>query len=187
MRRLLFHTVWLGLVFFYACIHTQAQQSPDTALLLMTDAGPYSIVERSDWRRYDNGKYIGHVYHEVRASIIPQSEPSPSDTGRAASPQTIEQPRGQSLLYQGNFFVLEETLRDLRQSAQPVDAVIPVSFRIRADGTLIIDKDRGFPALRGFPTFPAYRVIPGYKWTAPGSRAVDPLHSGQPVIVPIIA
>jgi outer membrane protein OmpA-like peptidoglycan-associated protein len=153
----------------------------------MTDAGPYSIVERSDWRRYDNGKYIGHVYHEVRASIIPQSEPPPADAGRGVSSQSIEQPRGQSLLYQGNFFVLEETLRDLRQSAQPVDAVIPVSFRIRADGTLIIDKDRGFPALRGFPTFPAYRVIPGYKWTAPGSRAVDPLQSGQPVIVPIIA
>jgi outer membrane protein OmpA-like peptidoglycan-associated protein len=156
-------------------------------MLLMTDAGPYSMVERSDWRRYDNGKYTGHVYHEVRASIIPQAETLPSGAGQAASRQPVEDPRGQSLLYQGNFFVLEETLRDMRQSAQPVDAVVPVSFRIRTDGTITIDNDRGFPSLRGFPTFPAYRVIPGYKWRAPGSRAVDPLHSGQPVIVPIIA
>ncbi|MDR2798470.1 MAG: OmpA family protein [Treponema sp.] len=164
-------------------MHTQAQQPSDRTMLLMTDAGPYSIVERSDWRRYDNGKYIGHVYHEVRASIIPQSETPPSGNGRGSSPNPLEQ----SLLYQGNFFVLEETLRDMRQSAQPVDAVIPVSFRIRTDGTITIDNDRGFPSLRGFPKFPAYQVIRGYKWTAPGSRAVDPLQSGQPVIVPIIA
>ncbi|MDR2394817.1 MAG: hypothetical protein LBD93_11790 [Treponema sp.] len=79
MQKVLFPAIGLGLVSFYACIHTQAQQSSDTALLLMTDAGPYSLVERSDWRRYDNGKYIGHVYHEVRASIILQSGSSPAD------------------------------------------------------------------------------------------------------------
>ncbi|MDR2397474.1 MAG: hypothetical protein LBD74_01785, partial [Spirochaetaceae bacterium] len=184
MRRLLFHTVWIALVFLGACIHTQAQQPSDPALLLMSDAGPYSLVERSDWRRYDNGKYIGHVYHEVRASIIPQAESPPADGGRTASRGEAQ---GQSLLYQGNFFVLEETLRDMRQSAQPVDAVVPVSFRIRSDGALTIDQDQGFPTLRGFPSFPPHQVKPGDKWTAPGSRAVDPLHSGQPVIVPIIA
>jgi outer membrane protein OmpA-like peptidoglycan-associated protein len=157
-------------------------------MLLMTDTGPYSMVERSDWRRYDNGKYIGHVYHEVRASIIPQPETPQADAVQAPAhyPGTAN-PTGKSLWYQGNFFVLEETLRDMRQSAQPVDAVIPVSFRIRNDGTITIDKDQGFPTLRGFPTFPPSRVVPGYKWTASGSRAVDPLHSGQPVIVPIIA
>jgi outer membrane protein OmpA-like peptidoglycan-associated protein len=156
-------------------------------MLLMTDTGPYSIVERSDWRRYDNGKYIGHVYHEVRASLIPQSEPPQGRAGGGFSANPREDPPGQSLLYQGNFFVLEETLRDMRQSAQPVDAVIPVSFRLRTDGTITIDNDQGFPSLRGFPTFPVYRVMPGYKWRAPGSRAVDPLQSGRPVIVPIVA
>jgi outer membrane protein OmpA-like peptidoglycan-associated protein len=176
------------MVFFYACMHTQAQQSQDTTMLLMTDTGPYSMVERSDWRRYDNGKYIGHVYHEVRASIIPQSaDPNPSASEVPVRNPRAENAAGQSLWYQGNFFVLEETLRDMRQSAQPVDAVVPVSFRIRTDGTITIDKDQGFPSLRGFPTFPTSRVRPGYKWTAPGSRAVDPLHSGQPIIVPIIA
>ncbi|MDR1029601.1 MAG: OmpA family protein [Treponema sp.] len=188
MRRLLFNGVLLGTVFFYACMHTQAQQPQGPTMLVMADTGPYSMVERSDWRRYDNGKYIGHVYHEVRASIIPQAiDPNPSSPGVPAQNPRAENAAGQSLLYQGNFFVLEETLRDMRQSAQPVDAVIPVSFRIRTDGTITIDKDQGFPSLRGFPTFPASRVRPGYKWTAPGSRAVDPLHSGQPLIVPIIA
>jgi outer membrane protein OmpA-like peptidoglycan-associated protein len=75
----------------------------------------------------------------------------------------------------------------MRQSAQPLDAVIPVSFRLSPDGNIAIADDRGFPALRGFPSFPPSRLFPGYKWTAPGSRAVDPLHSGQAVIVPIIA
>jgi hypothetical protein len=72
--------------------------------------GPYSLVEKSDWSRYDNGKYIGHVYREVRSSIIPQGT-----------------------VYRGNFFVLEETLRDMRQSARAVDEVIPVSFRIEGE------------------------------------------------------
>jgi outer membrane protein OmpA-like peptidoglycan-associated protein len=178
-----------------ACLHIQAQDPSGAALLLMTDTGPYSIVERSDWRRYDNGKYIGLVRHEVRASITPKSETTDPPVSRRGAPNPAAENRSgldesllnESLLYEGNFFVLEETLRDMRQSAQAVDAVIPVRFRVRKDGTITIDIEGGFPRFRGFPTFPAYQVRPGYKWSAQGSRAVDPLHSGQPVIVPIIA
>ncbi|MDR1949006.1 MAG: hypothetical protein LBQ38_06425, partial [Spirochaetaceae bacterium] len=32
--------------------------------LARENTGPYSMVERSDWSRYDNGKYVGHVYRE---------------------------------------------------------------------------------------------------------------------------
>jgi outer membrane protein OmpA-like peptidoglycan-associated protein len=41
--------------------------------------------------------------------------------------------------------------------------------------------------MRGFPIFPAQRVRPGLKWSAPGSRAADPLNLGQPLIVPFIS
>ncbi|GHT68843.1 cell envelope biogenesis protein OmpA [Spirochaetia bacterium] len=127
------------------------------------------MVERSDWSRYDNGKYVGHVYREVRASIVPK---------QAAAEDAF--------LYRGNFFVLEETLRDMRQSARPVDTVVPVKFKIYRDGNLAIDDDQGFPALRGFPAFPMEVVRPGAKWTAPGSRAVDPLNTGRPVVIPLL-
>ncbi|MDR2518263.1 MAG: OmpA family protein [Spirochaetaceae bacterium] len=158
-------------------IFTAAAQNPehtDPAVLAMSETGPYSIVERSDWRRYNDGKYIGLVRHEVRASILPKrAEKS------AAAPD--------ALLYQGNFFVLQNTLRDMRQSAQAVDAVVPVSFQIKGNGGMVIENDQGFPALRGFPTFPAQKVVPGFKWRAPGNRAIDPLNTGKPVVIPFTA
>jgi outer membrane protein OmpA-like peptidoglycan-associated protein len=133
-------------------------------------AGPYTLTELSDWSRYENGKYTGHVYREVRASIIPRKAEA-----------------GSFLEYLGNFFVMEETLRDMRQSARGVDAVIPVNFRIGSDGNLTIIDDKGFPSLRGFPSYPAGAVCPGAKWTSKGSRAVDPLNQGRPIIVPLVA
>ncbi|GHV76255.1 cell envelope biogenesis protein OmpA [Spirochaetia bacterium] len=129
--------------------------------------GPYSLVEKSDWSRYDNGKYTGHVYREVRASIIPQATS-----------------------YRGNFFVMEETLRDMRQSARAVDEVIPVSFRFDGEKGLTIDPpgdDRGFPSLRNFPALPLNAITPGSKWVAKGKRAVDPLNEGKSVVIPLIA
>jgi outer membrane protein OmpA-like peptidoglycan-associated protein len=136
------------------------------------------MIELSDWSRYDNGKYTGHVYHEVRASIKP--EPLAKAAGPAGFP-------GNSFRYRGNFYGLEETLRDMRQSARPVDAVIPVSFTLGRDGSIVLEEDRGYPSLRGFPAFPAEAVRPGSKWIARGSRAVDPLNAGSPVEVPLIA
>ncbi|MDR3337911.1 MAG: OmpA family protein, partial [Treponema sp.] len=131
--------------------------------------GPYNLMERSDWSRYDNGKYIGHVYREVRASIAP------------------ERKEGAQFLYRGNFIVLEETLRDMRESARGVNAVAPVRFTVEPNGKLSIEDDQGFPNLRGFPAFPLEAVKPGAKWSARGTRAADPLNNGNVVLVPLAA
>lgn len=133
-------------------------------------SGPYTVVDKSNWSRYDNGKYTGHVYREVRSSIFPQS----------SGMEGI-------FLYQGNFFVFEETLRDMVQSARQVDTIVPVSFEMYRDGNIKIEDDNGFPALRGFPSYPASPVSSGTKWTAPGIRAADPLNTGCPVFVPFFA
>jgi outer membrane protein OmpA-like peptidoglycan-associated protein len=158
-----------AIAFFFLTAGVFPQDAEGPALLIREAQGPYSLVERSDWSRYDNGKYIGHVYREVRASILPQ------DRGNAGHH------------YRGNFFVMEETLRDMRQSARAVDAIIPVSFSIDSEGGLAINDDRGFPELRNFPAFPGGAISPGSKWTARGSRAVNPLNEGAPVVVPLAA
>jgi outer membrane protein OmpA-like peptidoglycan-associated protein len=163
------HAPLWAVLFLCAAGRVFSQDSGGPALLLREARGPYSLVERSDWSRYENGKYIGHVYREVRASILPQ------DRGNAG------------YQYRGNFFVMEETLRDMRQSARAVDEVIPVSFRIDREGGIVIDDDRGFPEFRNFPAFPAGAILPGSKWTARGNRSVDPLNEGAPVIVPLVA
>jgi outer membrane protein OmpA-like peptidoglycan-associated protein len=92
-----------------------------------------------------------------------------------------------AFLYQGNFFVLQSTLRDMRQSAQAVDAVVPVSFELRENGTMFIEDDNGFPSMRGFPVLPVQKVLPGFKWRASGSRAVNLLNPEQPVLIPFTA
>jgi outer membrane protein OmpA-like peptidoglycan-associated protein len=78
----------------------------------------------------------------------------------------------------------------MRQSAQAVDEVIPVRFRIDGEKGLVIDPagdDRGFPALRNFPALPADAIRPGTKWVAKGKRVVDPLNEGNPVVIPLVA
>jgi len=93
------------LIFFVLCTHVTTQlpaqnmaqwTSSEPVVLSMSDAGPFSITERSDWRRYDNGKYVGLVRNEVRASIIPQT----------VSGKSVD-----STLYQGNFFVMQYLAR----------------------------------------------------------------------------
>ncbi|MDR2096639.1 MAG: OmpA family protein [Treponema sp.] len=133
-------------------------------------AGAYSQIERSDWSRYDNGKYTGHVYHEVRSSVVP------SELGN-----------GEGFSFQGNFVVLEETLRDMRQSARPMDMVILAVFRLDKNGNITVDGDKGYPALRSFPSFPDRELLPGDKWIAPGSRMVDPLNQGTGEFISFIA
>jgi flagellar motor protein MotB len=150
----------------------QAEANAGAVQLTREYSGAYNTVERSDLSRYDNGRYTGHVYREVRSSINPLFA---EKNGGAAYDR-----------YGGTFFVLEETLRDMRQNARGVDAVIPVRFSLFRDGTIRMDEDPGFPALRGFPVFPREAVKPGTKWTAPGSRLTDPLNQGRPVTVPIL-
>jgi outer membrane protein OmpA-like peptidoglycan-associated protein len=180
----------LGVLFLITLLPSFPQEAPGAGgLKASKDAagpvrlsadytGPYTMIELSDWSRYDNGRYTGHVYHEVRASLKP--EPVTKPAGSAGLP-------GNSLRYRGNFYVLEETLRDMRQSARPVDAVIPVSFTLGRDGSITLEEDRGYPSLRGFPAFPAEAVRPGSKWTARGSRTADPLNTGSPVEIPLTA
>ncbi|MDR2602186.1 MAG: OmpA family protein [Spirochaetaceae bacterium] len=130
-----------------------------------------SVVEKSDWARYDDGKYVGHVYREVRSSIVPLEEPQ-VDGFQA---------------YRGNFFVLEETLRDMRSAARAVNDVVPVRFNLSKNGTMTIEQDRGFPSLRNFPSYSKNTVYPGDKWTAAGKRALDPLNNGAIVLTPFLA
>ncbi|MDR3357186.1 MAG: OmpA family protein [Spirochaetaceae bacterium] len=131
---------------------------------------PYTMVERSDFSRYDNNKYLGHVHREVRAAINPSGTDGNGST-----------------LYRGNFIVMEETLRDMSQSARAVNSVIPVNFALNAEGRMRIENDKGFPALRNFPVYEQGGVTKGDIWTAKGQRAVDPLNEGKTFLVPFTA
>lgn len=152
-----------------AALGAQAFEDGKAVVLSRESAGAFRLVERSDWARYDNGKYTGHVYRETRGSLSP----------RSAAGGTVE--------YAGDFFVLEETLRDMVQSARAVDDVFPAAFKLGDNGSLSPLVDHGFPTLRGFPAYPEAPVLPGQKWTARFTRAVDPRNDGRVALLPLIA
>lgn len=127
----------------------------------------YSLVERTDLRRYDNGKYTGLVSREVR-SFIAETE---SNDG--------------SVLYDGNFFVDEATRRNMVSVNDGLNEAIPSEFKILKDGSLIMITDNGYPSFRSFPTYTEKKIYFGDKWQAKATRAVDPLNKGIITKMPI--
>jgi len=134
---------------------------------------PFILMERSDFSRYVDGKYIGHAYRESRGSL---------------SPVAGEQG------YKGEFLVLEETMHDMRSVARRVDRAVPVSLSIGRWGSLDVQEDSGYPGLRGMPSMPEGsppqrigQLQPGATWNAPGIRALDFDGSGSFILMPFMA
>lgn len=122
----------------------------------------YSLVERTDLRRYDNNKYTGLVSREVRSFIINDGD-----------------------MYDGSFYVDEGTRHQNVSVASEIHDSIPSRFRITSDGNLIMVEDHGYPSFRSFPAFPKEKIKPGDSWTGKAMRSVDPLNKGVPTKMPI--
>lgn len=127
----------------------------------------YTLVERTDLRRYDNGRYIGLLSREVRSFINQNEHPKYKN------------------FYQGDFYVLEKTKRNSFEVTLGINEAIPSSFTISEDGNLTMIEDNGFPSFRSFPTFPKDKIKIGDKWNATAERAVDPLNKGIITRLPI--
>ena len=128
----------------------------------------YTLVERTDLRRYDNGRYIGLLSREVRSFIYQEYNS-----------------RYQNF-YQGDFYVLEKTKRNSYEINQGINEAIPSAFTISDDGNLTMIEDNGFPSFRSFPTFPKDKIQLGDTWQAKAERAVDPMNKGIITHLPIL-
>ncbi len=126
----------------------------------------YKFTERSDLRVYQNGKYVGLQSKIVSAFIIP----SHTDKG---------------LVYEGDFYVDQDTNRNKAQVALGIHEAIPSSFIINSDGNLTMLVDNGYPSFRSFPAFTAQKIKKGDVWEAKAMRAVDPLSKGIITKMPI--
>ena len=122
----------------------------------------YSLVERTDLRRYDNNKYVGLVSREVRSFIVNDGN-----------------------LYDGSFYVDEGTKHQNISVAQEIHDSIPSTFRITPDGNLIMIEDHGYPSFRSFPAFPKTKIKKGDSWTARAMRSVDPMNKGVFTKIPM--
>ena len=128
----------------------------------------YTLVERTDLRRYDNGRYVGLLSREVRSFIYHENNSRYKN------------------FYQGDFYVLEKTKRNLYEINQGINEAIPSSFTISDDGILTMIEDNGFPSFRSFPTFPKDKIQIGDTWQGRAERAVDPMNKGIITRLPIL-
>ena len=101
---------------------------PQESVLQYRGSGSYKYIERSDLRRYDNGKYVGLTSREIRSFIMP--------VAHSGSPDRY---------YEGNFYVDEETRRNMNNVSDGINDYIPSSFRITPKGQLIMITDNGYP------------------------------------------
>ena len=122
----------------------------------------YSLVERTDLRRYDNGKYVGLMSRETRSFIVCEDG-----------------------VYDGDFFVHQDTVHNQKIVVNGIHDSIRSVFKIGKDGTLTMIEDNGYPSFRSFPTFPQKKIQQGQSWQARAVRAMDPLSKGRPTRVPI--
>ena len=146
--------------------HPLGELTDDTQTISYKGSRNYKFTERSDLRVYQNGKYIGLQSKIVSAFIIPDR----SEKG---------------LVYEGDFFVDQDTNRNKAQVALGIHEAIPSSFIINSDGNLTMLVDNGYPSFRSFPAFSSRKIKKGDIWEAKAMRAVDLLSKGIITKMPI--
>ena len=150
--------VFSFLIYFF-CVFSQQR-------IKYNGCGNYTLRERTDLRRYDNGKYVGLVSREVTSFINP-----------------VYCENGYQ--YEGNFYVNEMTNRNYAKVGNGINDYIFASFKIDEKGNLQMISDYGFPSFRSFPAFPEKQIKKGDSWNAQAQRAVDPLNKGIITKMPI--
>lgn len=139
--------------------------------LAYTFSGTYTLVERSNWSQYVNGRYVGLTSREARGYMNPE--------GRGSW-------RGQSgTLYTGDFFILQQTKRNNRIAALGIDDIVPSSFVMLSDGSIQFTEVCFYPQLRNFPVFPQDKVKKGSRWQGMAERVVDPRNNKQYTVLEV--
>ncbi len=140
--------------------------------LKYSGSGGYSLVERTNLRRYENGKYVGLTSREVRSFISPADSYDESKSGE--------------LWFDGNFYVSQDTVRNQKVVSTGIHDSISSIFYIGSDGRMTMYEDHGFPSFRSFPAYSAEPVKIGDSWTSQAERAVDPMNSGIFTKIPVL-
>lgn len=137
------------------------------AVLSYSGSENYTLVERTNLRRYDNGKYTGLMSREIRSFI------------------TCEKNRNGDIYYSGDFFVSQDTVRAQKIVFDGIHESIPSRFIINEFGAMKMEEDNGYPSFRSFPSFPRDPVKIGETWKGESVRAIDPLNNGTVTKIPM--
>lgn len=162
----------------FATADTEIFAQAQAVKLHYSGKGGYSLVERTNLRRYVNGKYVGLTSREVR-SFVSLSEPPLMRFKAKGSVYENDQ------WYDGSFYVMEETLRNSQATGAGIHEAVQSVFHISKNGQLTMYKDNGYPSFRSFPAYTAEKVSVGESWKAVAERSVDPLNKGVFTKIPM--
>lgn len=150
-------------VFFAEDIqNTKAVNTESEVSLRYSFTGTYVLVERSNWSKYINGKYVGLTSKESRGYL--KSGEKTSEGG---------------IPYSGDFYILEKTRRESIIKGSQIDEIESVNFTVMPDGTLQFSEMSFYPQLRNFPVFPEEKVSSGDRWQSTAYRVVDPKNTKE--------
>ena len=144
-----------------------AQSGFSSGMVSYNGSDNYTLVERTNLRRYDNGKYTGLLSREIRSFI------------------THEYNRNGDVYYSGDFYVSQDTVRAQKIVFTGIHEAIPSRFIINEHGNMQMLEDNGYPSFRSFPSFPLDEVKFGQTWKGESVRAVDPLNNGTITKIPM--
>ena len=134
-------------------------------------SGTYTLVERSNWSQYINGRYIGLTSREVHGFM------NPMGTGSW---------RGQSgTEYTGDFYIFQQTKRNASTAAAGIDDIVPSNFVMLQDGSIQFTEMCFYPQLRNFPVFPQDKVKKGSRWQGTAERVIDPRNNNQYTVLEV--
>lgn len=162
----------------FATADTKIFAQAQAVKLHYSGKGGYSLVERTNLRRYVNGKYVGLTSREVRSFVSPSEPPLMRFKAKGSVYENDQ-------WYDGSFYVMEETLRNSQVAGAGIHEAVQSVFHISKNGQLTMYKDNGYPSFRSFPAYTAEKVSFGESWKAVAERSVDPLNKGVFTKIPM--
>lgn len=162
----------------FATADTEIFVQAQAVKLHYSGKGGYSLVERTNLRRYVNGKYVGLTSREVRSFVSPSEPPLMRFKAKGSVYENDQ-------WYDGSFYVMEETLRNSQAAGAGIHEAVQSVFHISKNGQLTMYKDNGYPSFRSFPAYTADKVNVGESWKAVAERSVDPLNKGVFTKIPM--
>ena len=162
----------------FATADTEIFAQAQAVKLHYSGKGGYSLVERTNLRRYVNGKYVGLTSREVRSFVSPSEPPLMRFKAKGSVYENDQ-------WYDGSFYVMEETLRNSQVAGAGIHEAVQSVFHISKNGQLTMYKDNGYPSFRSFPAYTAETVSVGESWKAVAERSVDPLNKGVFTKIPM--
>lgn len=114
----------------------------------------YRVIERSNYRVRQNGRYKGHVYNENRGIF----------KASAAGDGSYD--------VSGAYYVFEELTRDGSRNASKVDEINSSDFTLYSSGQMILDRGEVYPLMRSFPNYSNEPMKKGDSWLAFSEKVV---------------